>query len=356
MIKYLGSKRRLVGVIGDLASGAGARTALDLFTGTTRIAQELKRRGCETWAVDIATYSEVLAQCYVATDAAQSDLREVGAILDELAALPGRRGYFTRVFCEESRYFQPKNGMRVDAIRDTLQDQYRHCAVYPILLTSLMLAADRVDSTTGMQMAYLKQWAPRGFNDLELRVPDLVAGTGHAVRGDAATVARTLPLVDFAYLDPPYNQHRYFTNYHIWETLVRWDAPDHYGIACKRADSRDESTKSPYNSPKTMPGALAAAVAATNARLVAISYNNEAWLSAQDISQMCDERECVEVLEFDSRRYVGAQIGIHNLKGDKVGTVSHLTNTELVLVAGDRDAVRAAVGRAARSAQQTPVG
>ena len=46
--------------------------------------------------------------------------------------------------------------------------------------------------------------------------------------------------VDLMYLDPPYNQHRYFTNYHVWETLVRWDEPEHYGIACKRVDARDD--------------------------------------------------------------------------------------------------------------------
>ena len=45
MIKYIGSKRRLVPVLGDLAAAVGARTALDLFTGTTRVAQEFKRRG-----------------------------------------------------------------------------------------------------------------------------------------------------------------------------------------------------------------------------------------------------------------------------------------------------------------------
>ena len=45
------------------------------------------------------------------------------------------------------------------------------------------------------------------------------------------------------YLDPPYNQHRYFTNYHVWETLVRWDEPEHYGIACKRVDARDDAPR-----------------------------------------------------------------------------------------------------------------
>ncbi len=50
------------------------------------------------------------------------------------------------------------------------------------------------------------------------------------------------------YLDPPYNQHRYFTNYHVWETLVRGDEPEHYGIACKRLDAREDSTRSVFNS------------------------------------------------------------------------------------------------------------
>ena len=63
MIKYIGSKRRLVPVLGDLASAVGGKRVLDLFTGTTRVAQELKRRGMHVTAVDSARYAEVFAQC-----------------------------------------------------------------------------------------------------------------------------------------------------------------------------------------------------------------------------------------------------------------------------------------------------
>ena len=87
-------------------------------------------------------------------------------------------------------------------------------------------------------MAYVKQWAPRSSQPLTLRVPELLPGTGRALRGDAVDAApRPCRRVDLAYLDPPYNQHRYFTNYHVWETLVAWDAPAHYGVACKRIDA-----------------------------------------------------------------------------------------------------------------------
>jgi len=69
VIKYLGSKRTLVPVLGAMAAAVDAGTAVDLFTGTTRVAQEFKRLGMTVTASDIATYSEVLSDCYIATDA-----------------------------------------------------------------------------------------------------------------------------------------------------------------------------------------------------------------------------------------------------------------------------------------------
>jgi len=193
-------------------------------------------------------------------------------------------------------------------------------------------------------MAYLKQWAPRSFQPLSLRAPELLPGSGRSIRSDAREAIGTLGQVDFAYLDPPYNQHRYFTNYHVWETLIRWDAPDHYGIACKRADSRSADTRSDFNSKRTMPGALGETVARIKAKVVVVSCNDESWLSRDDLLTMCAERGHVELLEFDSKRYVGAQIGIHDPAGQKVGRISHLRNVERLAVCGPRTEVAAAVG------------
>lgn len=344
MIKYLGSKRTLVPVLGDIAQAVEARTAIDLFAGTTRVAQEFKRRGINVTATDIATYSEILARCYIGTDSTRIDKDELQEALSRLSALPGKNLYFTRTFCEQSRFFQPRNGRRVDAIRTCLEQEYRTSPLYSILLTSLMLAADRVDSTTGVQMAYLKQWAPRAHNDLELRVPDLLPGPGDSVRGDALDLVGALPHVDLAYLDPPYNQHRYYTNYHIWETLVRWDNPEPYGIACKRIDSRDHETKSVFNRKREMPLALRDVILRVSADIVVVSYNDESWVTAEQMMGWLSEagHEDVRMLAYDSKRYVGAQIGIYNPSGHKVGKVSHLRNTEYIFVAGPSDRVEAA--------------
>ncbi len=349
MIKYLGSKRTLVPVLAEIAVATGARTAVDLFTGTTRVAQELKRRGLYVTATDLASYSGVLADCFIATDAATVDSQVLSNELKRLDALPGRRGYFTETFCERSRYFQPKNGARIDAMREALAD-YAGTGLFPILLTSLMLAADRVDSTTGQQMAYLKQWAPRAHHDLVLRPPELLAGGGATVVGDAMTTVDLLDPVDLMYLDPPYNQHRYFTNYHVWETLVRWDAPEHYGVACKRVDAREDATKSVFNSRRTMPAALADLIRRARAEVLLVSYNDASWLSAGDLQRLLREAGHAEVatLGFDAKRYIGAQIGIHGPTGEKVGKVSHLRNTELIFIAGPREKVAAAVAAVPR--------
>jgi len=353
VIKYLGSKRRLVPALAALAAASGARTGLDLFCGTTRVSQAFKALGVDMTAVDTTRCAHVLARCYVAADpVADPGLRaEVAAAVDRLNAVPGRPGYVTETFCGESRYFRPANGARIDAVRDVIEAEYAGTPLWPILLTSLLEAADRVDSTTGLQMAYLKQWAPRADRPLVLRPPDLLDGPGRAVRGDATGLVGTpaLPDVDLAYLDPPYNQHRYDSNYHVWETLVAWDAPDHYGVACKRTELRDPTTRSAFNGRRTMPAALAGVVAQVAAEVVVLSYNNESWLTFEELHALCAPRGAVEVLAFDSPRYVGARIGIHDPSGRKVGTVGHTRNTEYVVVCGPGARVRAMAAAAEAS-------
>ncbi len=334
MIKYIGSKRtlvpRIVDVLGRLPE---VSTVCDIFTGTTRVAHGIKAAGYHVTTNDLATYSEALGLCYVEADRSALDLDSLHEKLRYLESLPGVDGYFTETFCINSRYFQPHNGRRVDAMRPVIDEIAADRVERGILLTSLMEAADRVDSTCGLQMAYLKKWAARSFNDIELRLPAVLDGQGRALRGDANEQARSLKGIDLFYIDPPYNQHSYFSNYHIWETLVRNDSPESYGIACKRIDCK--TTKSDYNSKKRAWDAFSDLIRSLDAPYMLVSFNNEGYFTAEQIIDLLGERGEVGHVPVDFKRYVGAQIGIHNLKGEKVGEVSHLRNKEYLFLVGE---------------------
>ena len=173
MIKYLGSKRTLLPeIVATVARIEGARSVLDLFSGTARVGHALKRAGYRVLSNDHNAYAHTLAACYVEADR-EDVVADAERLIAELNRLPGAAGYFTETFCVKARFFQEKNGARVDAIREEIERKSLSPELRAVLLVSLMEAADRVDSTTGLQMAYLKQWAPRSANELALRRPDV---------------------------------------------------------------------------------------------------------------------------------------------------------------------------------------
>lgn len=338
MIKYIGSKRTLIPVIIEaVRRAANAHSVIDLFSGTSRVGHALKAAGYRVLSNDHNSYAAALARCYVQADA-EDVLDDAKKLVREFNAMKGEPGYFTETFCVKSRFFQPKNGERIDAIREAIAAKGLEPELEAVLLVSLMEAADRVDSTTGLQMAYLKDWAPRAYNDLVLRVPEVLPrarhGKGQATCLDAIEAAKLLE-ADVAYIDPPYNQHSYLGNYHVWESLVRWDRPGVYGVACKRADVRER--RSDFNSRPRFAAALRRVLGALRSRAVVVSFSDEGFLSRAEMEAMLGElwggRAAVSVVERDYKRYVGAQIGIYNPRGEKVGTVGRLRNTEFVYVA-----------------------
>jgi adenine-specific DNA-methyltransferase len=348
LIKYIGSKRTLVPVIVEAALREAARfgdagtdahracSVIDLFAGTSRVGHALKASGFRVLANDHNAYAATLARCYVQADA-EDVLQDAQKLVREMNSLSGQPGYFTQTFCERSRFFQPKNGARIDAIREAIARKSLSPELEAVMLVSLMEAADRVDSTTGLQMAYLKSWAARSARDLELRVPSVLPraahGKGQATCLDAFDAAAQLE-ADIAYVDPPYNQHSYLGNYHVWESLVRWDKPEVYGVACKRVDVRQR--QSVFNSRPRFAGALRTLLGSVRARVLIVSLSNEGYLSRSEmealLASLWGGGASVTTIENDFRRYIGSQIGIYNPQGEKVGKVSHVRNTEYLYV------------------------
>lgn len=353
MVKYIGSKRALLpwityaiqcivesNPILKERKQKGVLTLLDPFSGTARVGHALKQQGYFVIAGDYLSFAHTLAKALVEADAQEYPPNRILPLLSQLNVLPGKPGWFTEYYAIRSRYFQPHNAAKIEAIREAIEEMAGgNETLKAVLLTSLLIAADKVDSTTGVQMAYLKRWAPRSYNTLHLEYPPLVPGRGQAVLGDALSWAIEVE-ADIAYLDPPYNQHSYAGNYHIWETLILFDKPEVYGTACKRADVRHK--RSPFNSKIEAPQALSKLIGQLKAYYIVLSFNDEGFFSIEDLKALCEGRGPTLILKHPYKRYVGAQIGIFNPRGEKVGTVSHLYNHEyLFIVCPDFSAYRA---------------
>src|SRR5690606_39023477 len=112
------------------------------------------------------------------------------------------------------------------------------------------------------------------------------------------------------YLDPPYNQHSYLSNYHIWETIALGDEPEVFGKARKRLDC--QTRKSPFNSRRTIADALRRVIDTLDVATIVLSFSDEGFLA----------------------REVGCKTGIHGPTGDRVGTIGRLRNTEMIFIAG----------------------
>lgn len=250
-VKYAGSKLKIIPYIMEVLAELGdVRTVLDGFSGSTRVAQAFAQRGYDTTANDVSVWSEVFATCYLKSQKPDSYYKE---IIDHLNSLNGYDGWFTEHYGGEEatikRPFQAKNSRKLDAIRDEIDQLGLDWEDKCVLLASLMLALDKVDSTLGHFVAYLSDWSPRSYKDLKLELPKRFQhqGKNTVIKADIFdTIAKNE--YDFVYFDPPYGSNnekmppsrvRYNSYYHIWTTVIQNDKPDIFGKANRREDSRD---------------------------------------------------------------------------------------------------------------------
>jgi adenine-specific DNA-methyltransferase len=332
-VKYAGSKLKLLPCILQLVRKVNPATVLDGFAGTTRVSQALAQSGHRVIANDVAAWSKTFATCYLLNPHPASHYQP---LINHLNALPGRDGWFTEHYGGDAngdssigqdhlkKPWQKHNTRRLDAMRDELECLPVSETEKAVLLTSLMLALDNVDSTLGHFSSYLRQWSPRSYHKLHLKVPRLrPAKEGHAVH--QSDIFDLLPKVeaDLAYFDPPYGSNnekmppsrvRYAAYYHLWTSICLYDKPALFGKARRRADTSDTVAASAFEEfRKGKSGRFMALEAierllqSTRARHIILSYSSGGRATAQELNEVIHAAgRLVEVLEMDYRKNVMA--------------------------------------------------
>ena len=299
------------------------KTVLDGFSGSTRVSQAFAHAGYHTTANDVAVWSEVLATCYLLSSKPDSYYQE---IIEHLNALPGYDGWFSAHYGTNEagmkKPFQLKNTQKLDAIRDEIDTLNLVWEDKCVLLTSLIYALDKVDSTLGHYAAYLNKWSKRSYNELTLKLPKRfpVISENCVIRDDVFdTIAKNE--FDFAYFDPPYGSSnikmppsrvRYASYYHIWTTVILNDKPALFGKANRREDTRDTVSSSVFeefrkneNGQFLVMEALEKLIRETQAHYILLSYSSGGRATQADLTDIIKASgKLLKVIEIDYTKNV----------------------------------------------------
>jgi len=258
-IKYIGSKEKIIPYILRMAYKLKPKIVFDGFSGTTRVSQAFAKLGYKVISNDIAVWSKTFATCYLLN---KKDKKYYEPMVEYLNNLPPKFGWFSKYYGgdpskgENKKPWQIHNTMKLDAIREEIDKITKDEIEKSVLLTSLILALDKVDNTIGHFSAYLKNWSKRSYNKMILKVPNLIiSNVEHEVYQE--DIFNLLPYIeaDLAYYDPPYGSNnnkmppsrvRYQAYYHIWTTVIKNDKPKIFGTALRRIDSSDKISYSPF--------------------------------------------------------------------------------------------------------------
>ncbi|MDO9634519.1 MAG: DNA adenine methylase [Paludibacter sp.] len=323
-IKYAGSKLKIIPYIVQIVSSLkGVKSVLDGFSGTTRVSQAFAQLGYDTTSNDLAVWSEVFATCYLKADKPVAYYQE---IIDELNALKGVDGWFTENYggdeAKSKKPFQRKNTQKLDAIRCAIDQLQLSWEDRCVMLTSLILALDKVDSTMGHYVSYLSDWSPRSYKDLLLKVPERYELTGKNIvmQGDVFDAIKQ-DTYDFVYFDPPYGSNngkmpssrvRYQSYYHLWTSVIQNDQAELFGKANRREDTRDRKSVSVFEEFKKDEQdkfialeALKKLIDITQARYVLLSYSSGGKATKEELSEIITTSgKLIKAIEIDYKKNV----------------------------------------------------
>ena len=334
-IKYAGSKRKLLPYILDLTSRTNAKSVLDGFSGATRVSQAFARTGYKVISNDIAIWSEVFGRCYLQNKKSQEHYEK---LIKSLNSVVSKDGWFTEHYGGLpnsgssiqhdglKRPWQIHNTRKLDGIREEIDNLSLSPVEKAVALTSLILALDRVDSTLGHFVSYLKEWSPRSYKELHLKIPNLFITD----KNNEVLCEDIFDVVDcdadLAYFDPPYGSNnekmppsrvRYASYYHLWATICLNDSPELFGKAKRRKDTSDtiaasifeEFKKNKQSGKFIVVEAIEQLIQSTTARWIILSYSSGGRATADELHQILSvSGDIVDVIKVDHKRNVMSEM------------------------------------------------
>lgn len=302
-MRYIGNKTNLLKninqVIKDNCDG-NEKVFCDLFSGTSSVARFFKNR-YKIISNDILYFSYVLQRATITNNEIPDfeklkNKLNVENVLDYLETINiNRKKYKTFIYdnyspndnCERM-YLTPENAKRIDYIRTTIEKWKKENLIkeneYFYLLATLIEGVPFVSNITGTYGAYLKDWDKRAFKKFEMIRLNVVNNNeeNECYREDANELIKKVS-GDILYIDPPYNSRQYLPNYHLLETIARYDDPQINGKTGIRTYTEEKSN---YCIKSKVYDELEELIKNAKFKHIIMSYNQEGLLKKEEIEQI----------------------------------------------------------------------
>lgn len=350
-MNYIGSKKSLLHFLEESIYqivGKKNFTFLDLFAGTGIVWQHFKSKWHKVIANDLQYYSFVLNKNYIENHQVlkfkklEKDIEDLWIIEYEkraefvckfLDSLELKEGFIYNNYCLggtqnkefQRQYFSDENGKKVDTIREKIQEWKKENKIndneYYFLLATLIENIDKVANTASVYGAYLKQLKKSAQNMFCMKPANFVLNDNehNVFNEDIETLVETVQW-DVLYLDPPYNHRQYAPNYHLLETIAKYDNP----IIKWKTWLRDYSSqKSKFSQKKDVLNSFDNIIQKANVQYIFLSYNNEWLMTEEEVRTIMSKRGKYWIFKKEYNRFKADKNENRNHKANSVVEYLH---------------------------------
>ena len=306
-MNYIGSKFSLLDFLETsikscVGDDLGKFIFCDGFAGTGVVGAYFKNKVAKTISNDSEFYSFVLNQNLLMSE---FEISELSSNLENFENLDKKQGKIYEFYAlgggNQRQYFSDENAVKIDTLRKEIENLRPKIGEqkYFCLLASLIESADKVANTASVYGAFLKKLKKSAQKPLEFKIAEFSRGIhkNEVYQSDLGELIKKID-GDILYLDPPYNHREYGANYHILNTIARYDDFVPKGktglreykksLWCKKTSAKDEFEKLIKNA---------------NFKYIFLSYNNEGIIQPNQIREICEKYGKYEVFTKSYRRF-----------------------------------------------------
>jgi adenine-specific DNA-methyltransferase len=291
----------------------------DIFAGTGIVGRTFKPKVKKVISNDLEHYSFVLNKNYIENHEPISNKNELIEELNNLALRDD--GFIYNNYCmgsgSDRQYFKDTNGKKIDTIRIKIKEWKETNKInnksYYFLLASLLESADKVANTASVYGAFLKHIKKSADQDLILKPADFIINDNeHEVfNQDSNELIKNIS-GDILYLDPPYNHRQYGANYHMLNTITKYD-----NFIPKGKTGMPQYNRSKYCSKRDIESSFEELIKNANFKYIFLSYNNEGLMSEETTRNIMEKYGKYNLCKKEYQRF----------KADKTQNRNHKANS-----------------------------